>query len=145
LETAAFIREILLGEVRLMRNSGAEMQLLAAMAHGIEVCGALLDDRPFKAKGLGRSRFTLAIRSLFPKPYSDAGKHVDLYGQLRSHMSHAMLPGQLVRVGEGRHLMQEGKAIHISLRDLFHDYEAALERLLAMVERGELPPKRIAG
>ena len=128
-----------------MRDSGAEMHLLAAMAHGIEVCGALLDDRPFKAKGLGRSRFSLGLQRLFPRPYADAVRHVDLYGQLRSHMSHAMLPGQLIRVGEGRHLVHEGKVVHISLRDLFRDYEAALEHLLAMAERGELPLKRIAG
>jgi len=145
LETNAFIREILLGEVRLMRDSGAEMHLLAAMAHGIEVCGALLDDRPFKAKGLGRSRFALALRRLFPRRYAEVARHVDLYGQLRSHMSHAMLPGQLVRIGEGQHLLWDGKTLHVCVSELFSDYEAALERLLAWAERDELPTKRIAG
>jgi hypothetical protein len=144
LETEAFIRDILLGEVRQMHRAGADMHLLAAMAHGIEVCGALLDDRPFKAKGLGRQRFALALRRLFPKEYTEVSLKVDLYGQLRSHMSHAMLPGQLIRLGDGAHLGFDGKVLNLSLQHLFADYDAALTRLLELVRQGKLPHKRVA-
>lgn len=134
---------MLLDEVRTMQLSGVRTHLLAAMAHGIEVCGALLDDRPFKAKGLGRTRFQLALTRLFPKDYTVAIQTVDLYGQLRSHLSHGLLPGPKVMLTDDAHLIVREGVMQLALAQFFHDYERAVSKLLEMSEADQIPEKRI--
>ncbi len=125
-----------------MHAAGVHFHTLAAMAHGIEVSGALLDNRPFKAKGLGRTRFLLAISQLFPAGYLVADRQVDLYGQLRSHLSHSLLPGQLLTFSdEEPHLAWNGKTVNLSMPRLFADYEAAMLQLLKRAEEGRLKEK----
>lgn len=127
-----------------MHHAGVHFHTLAAVAHGIEVCGALLDQRPFKAKGLGRTRFQLALRLLFPPGYMEADRRVDFYGQLRSHLSHSMIPGQLLLFTEGvPHLTVEDGTLHLSAERLMSDYEAAIHQLLGRLESGTLKPKRM--
>jgi len=145
LETADFVRTVLLEEVRTMHRTGVRFHTLAAMAHGIEVCGALLDDRPFKAKGLGRSRFSLALQQLFPREYAKADRSVDLYGQLRSHMSHSMVPGKLIAfTDDTSHLALDGDRILFSMAQFFSDYEKAIAQLLNQIGRGSVKEKSIA-
>jgi hypothetical protein len=144
LETADFVRSVLLDEVRAMRQAGVRFHTLAAMAHGIEVCGALLDNRPFKAKGLGRSRFSLALTQLFPSEYAKANRTVDLYGQLRSHMSHSMVPGKMIVLSDdAAHLEFDGARLSISLMEFFIDYEKSLGQLLDRIGRGSMKEKII--
>jgi hypothetical protein len=127
-----------------MHAAGVHFQTLAAMAHGIEVSGALLDNRPFKAKGLGRTRFLLALSQLFPPEYLAADRHVDLYGQLRSHLSHSLLPGQLLTFSEALpHLSLDGRTVNLSMSRLFSDYEAAMLQLLKRAEEGRLKEKML--
>lgn len=140
------MRSVLLDEVRAMRLAGVRFHTLAAMAHGIEVCGALMDKRPFKAKGLGRSRFGLALSQLFPSEYVKASSKVDLYGQLRSHMSHSMVPGRMIAfTDDGPHLEFDGERLAISLSRFSADYERAIAQLLDRIDRGILKEKVIAG
>lgn len=128
-----------------MHANGVRLHTLAAISHGIEVCGALLDHRPFKAKGLGRKRFQLALSKLFHKGYMQADASVDLYGQLRSHISHSMLPGQLVHLDEGlEHLELKDGRLHLLSEALVNDYAQAVKCLLAKSDAGELKPKRIS-
>lgn len=129
-----------------MEAANVRLHLLAAIAHGIETAGALLDDKPFKAKGQGRKRFALALRKLFPQSYSEANQQLDLYGQLRSHMAHCMLPAQTLLITEDRnapHLSFDGKLLHVSLPVLFNDYCCAIETLLSHIDSGQLTAKRI--
>jgi hypothetical protein len=129
-----------------MHQSGVPMHTLAAVAHGIEVCGALLDSKPFKAKGLGRTRFQLTLTKLFPRNYAMVTTKVDLYGQLRSHMSHSMIPGQLIILADDtRHLHLVDGRLELSLNLIVSDYLLACQQLLMLIESGKLPSKRIAG
>lgn len=129
-----------------MHQSGVPMHTLAAVAHGIEVCGALLDSKPFKAKGLGRTRFHLALTKLFTRNYAMVTTKVDLYGQLRSHMSHSMIPGQLIILADDtRHLHLVDGRLELSLNLIVSDYLLACQQLLMLIESGKLPSKRIAG
>lgn len=144
MNTAEFVRTVLLEEVQAMHHAGVYFHTLSAIAHGIEVCGALMDKRPFKAKGLGRSRFSAALRQLFPDSYTVADHQLDLYGQLRSHMSHSMIPGNLVNIQkQGHHLLFDKGVLHVSMEQLFSDYVLAIQRLLKMAESDALPHKRI--
>jgi len=145
-DSASFIRLYLIDEVKAMQQAGVKLHLLAAISHGIEVAGALIDDLPYKAKGHGRKRFELALRKLFPKAYSTTLRELDLYGQLRSHLSHSMVPANtLTFVTEHeRHLSRNNASICIALSQLCTDYLEAMERLHSMATKNELPQKKIS-
>lgn len=144
METSEFVRHVLLNEVSAIYTSGAKVQLVAAISHGIEVCGALLDPLPYKAKGQGRKRFILALRILFPPSYVNANSEVDLYGQLRSHISHCMLPGKYISVEHNSaHLTLNKSTLIINLDELYQDYLKAGAKLLDRMSSGEVKLKRI--
>ncbi|MGB0368013.1 MAG: hypothetical protein ACPGU4_04845 [Flavobacteriales bacterium] len=142
-----FTNRFLISEVEKMHAAEVELHLLAAMVHGIETAGALLDSLPFKAKGQGKKRFNLALRKLFPKSYVAANKQMDLYGQLRSHMAHCMLPAKWIIVKKSNpecHLQFDQKLLQISLESFYTDYCGAMQLLVKKLEAGELKNKKIA-
>lgn len=130
-----------------MHAADIRLHLLAAMMQGVETSGAFLDRLPFKSKGQGRKRFALALKMLFPVAYLRANEHVDLYGVLRSHLSHNLLPGKQVFVheepDEQKHLVFDGEMLHISIPVLFNDYCCAVQKLLEMMDSGQLKDKKI--
>ncbi len=141
-----FAEEYLLNEVKLIEAANVRLHLLAAIVHGIETAGALLDDKPFKAKGQGKKRFNLAVKKLFVQSYVEANSKVNLYSQLRSHMAHCMLPAKTIQISEGqdqKHLKFDQNLLNVSLQQLFDDYCCAIEKLISMLETGQLKPKRI--
>lgn len=145
-KASEFARRFLLEEVERMEAAQVPLHLLLAMAQGIETAGALLDDKPFKAKGQGRKRFQLALRKLFPKPYAEANDRLDLYGQLRSHMSHCMLPATTISMTpQARlHLAFENGQLQLCLKSFFHDYKAAILALIDQLESERVKEKNIA-
>lgn len=144
--SASFIRVYLIDEVKAMERARVKLHLLAAISHGIEVAGALMDDLPYKAKGHGRKRFELALRKLFPKPYAASLRELDLYGQLRSHLSHSMVPANTLSftTQPQLHLEQHNDSVSICLAQLSADYFDAMERLHAMTTKNELPQKKVS-
>ena len=129
-----------------MKAANVRLHLLVAMVHGIETAGALLDRLPFKAKGQGKKRFDLAIRKLFVAKYSEANKHLNLYSQLRSHLSHCMLPAKTISVLDDpskTHLEFSESVLHISLTELYNDYLHAIELLIKEIDSGKLKNKKI--
>lgn len=146
MNSAEFAHRFLLEEVRKIEAAKVPLHLLKAMAQGIEAAGALLDDKPFKAKGQGRKRFALAMRKLFPKPYSEANQRLDLYSQLRSHMAHCMLPAASILLTDdaSNHLALTDGNLQICLKSFFTDYESAILALLKLLEEGKLKEKNIA-
>ena len=147
MDSAEFTNRFLISEVDKMHSADVQLHLLSAITHGIETAGALLDTLPFKAKGQGKKRFNLALKKLFRKEYLSANLKLDLYGQLRSHMAHCMLPANSILVVSNKpdkHLLFEGKLLHISLEQLYIDYRCAMQLLLKTLESGELKNKKIA-
>lgn len=140
-----FAQRYLLEEVKLIEAAKVRLHLLSAMVHGIESAGALLDSLPFKAKGQGQKRFNLAIKTLFPEVYLQAMNELNLYSQLRSHISHCMLPAKTVSVHQNAepHLVMVGKSMQFSLPTLFADYCKAMELLIEKIDSRELKNKRI--
>ncbi len=129
-----------------MKSAGIKLHLLAAIAHGIEVCGAFMDGKPFKAKGLGRKRFDTALTELFPKTYATANAQISLYSQVRSHLSHCMIPAKNILIktaGSENHLSINDSVLTIDLDILHEDYCTAVKTLLAKLAAGKLKNKRI--
>lgn len=122
------------------------LHLLLAITQGIEAAGALLDDKPFKAKGQGRKRFGLALSKLFPPRYEQVNRQLDLYSQLRSHMAHCMLPAASILLTDdaSKHLAFSNGELQICLRSFFIDHETAILALLKLMEEGKLKEKNIA-
>lgn len=146
LDSKEFAQHYLLNEILLIEAANVRLQLLSAMAHGIETAGALLDGLPYKAKGQGKKRFDLALKKLFPASYSAANQQINLYSQLRSHLAHGMIPSNLIsiEVGTEKHLQMEENMLHISLKMLFDDYCCAIEKLIQKIDSGQLKSKKIS-
>lgn len=140
-----FTEQFLLKEVEAIEAANVRLHLLSAIVHGIETAGALLDSKPFKAKGQGQARFNLAIKKLFPASYIQANSHLNLYSQLRSHVAHCMLPAKTIEVhlNNAPHLLFENGKVHLSLPILFKDYQTAMRELLRLLKLGDLKNKRI--
>lgn len=140
-----FTKRYLLEEVKLIEAATVRLHLLSAIVHGIEAAGALLDSLPFKAKGQGQKRFNLAIKTLFPATYHETINEINLYSQLRSHISHCMLPAKTISVHSlaEPHLALVEKSLRLSLPKLYDDYCNAMELLIHKIDSGELKNKRI--
>lgn len=128
-----------------MEAANVRLHLLSAVVHGIETAGALLDDKPFKAKGQGKKRFALALRKLFPTGYSDANSSYDLYNILRSHMAHCMLPAKQILLTDksSEHLLETERGLQIHLITFYQDYLEAIEKLISLIETNLVKNKRI--
>jgi len=143
MDSKTFAQQFLLKEVEQMKAANVRLHLLSAMVHGIETAGALLDSLPFKAKGQGKKRFGLALNKLFPAAYDKANRQLDLYGQLRSHMAHCMLPAKTIIVSDERHLHVFENVMNIDLNVFFEDYRGAMNLLIQQLESGKLKNKKI--
>lgn len=139
-----FTQKYLLNEVKLIEAANVRLHLLSAMVHGIETAGALLDEKPFKAKGQGKKRFGLALRKLFPKPYSETNSRFDLYNLLRSHMAHCMLPAKEILISDSKnsHLSIENN-LQLHLPSFYEDYVTAIEQLVQLIDAEQVKNKRI--
>jgi hypothetical protein len=146
MDSKTFAEQFLLLEVEKMKAVDVRLQLLAAIIHGIETSGALLDSLPFKAKGQGKKRFDLALTKLFPADYLVVNNQLNLYSQLRSHMTHCMLPAKTIHFKMNNpelHLKHVDGLLYISLEALYNDYRCAVLKLVEKLEAKELKNKRI--
>jgi len=146
MDTKTFAQQFLLLELEKMKAADVRLHLLASIVHSIETCGALLDQLPFKAKGQGKKRFGLTLRKLFPLTYLQANQQVNLYAQLRSHLSHSMLPAKNVRVhlnAPDKHLKFDQEILNICLDSLYADHCNAVKLLIEKLDSGKLKNKRI--
>lgn len=145
LDTRTFIERYLVDEIKQMQAANVRLHLFIGMLQGIETAGALMDDKPFKAKGQGKKRFALALKKLFPESYLQLNHQKNLYGILRSHTAHCILPANGVQLtAEGDyHLRLENEILTISIEVLFKDYLAAIRALLLQLQSGKLPDKKI--
>lgn len=145
LDTRTFIERFLVDEIKQMQAANVRLHLFIGMLQGIETAGALMDNKPFKAKGQGKKRFALALNKLFPDSYLQMNHQKNLYGILRSHTVHCMLPANGVRlVADGdHHFLLENEILTISISTFSEDYLAAMRALLDRSESGKLPDKKI--
>lgn len=145
MNSAEFVERFLLDEVKSMYRAGVQLQVLAAIVHGIETAGALLDDKPFKAKGQGKKRFNRSLNKLFPKSYQETSLQFDLYNLLRSHIAHCMLPATQVEVhsNSADHLRSKDGVVTISLESLYQDHCNAMEKLISLIRSEHLKNKKI--
>lgn len=142
----AYINQVLLLELREVLKVEAPMLLLTGILQGIEGLGALLDDKPLKAKGQGGKRFGLALRKLFPNEYAKADRQFDLYGRLRNHLAHVRLTanGFSITKNKEKHLQFQNFTLFIHPATFFHDFEMACIKMVNISQSKERKGKKIS-
>ena len=138
------------GELALVNASGAVNMQFILMGQAIEVLGALLDNKPMKARGQSANRFDLSVRVLFGGGYRVMNTGFYLYDKLRNQMVHAFIPGGDILLFDkeadapARHLEKYEGSLVLAADVFYKDICAAGERLLRLIRSGKVPPKNIA-
>ena len=116
----------------------------------IEVLGALLDNKPMKAKGQSARRFNHAINSLFGGAYRVHNDNYFLYNKLRNQMTHSFIPGGDIELYNSKsetakgHMTKEGGVLVMIADEFYKDILNASERLLYLIKVGKVKAKNIA-
>lgn len=149
---AHFLRRTIIGELGQLQGRGLSVVHFVLMGQAIEVLGAFLDNKPFKARDQSAIRFGRSINRLFGGGYRLLNDRNGLYDKLRNQLTHTFSPGSglvLLNRAENsagwRHLeVREGKIVLIA-EVLYEDICRAAERLLEAIEKGSVKPKYIPG
>lgn len=120
------------------------------ISQAIEILGACLDDKPFRAKNQSRKRFELAIRALFPPQYQRLNYKGWLYENFRCNMSHLFVPSNSIilltknqATETQTHLSLEGNSVIFIAEDFQKDLRKACLYLFKKMEKGQIKSKKI--
>ncbi len=140
-----FIRHQIIDEIRGLLDDNHTLAAFVFMAQSIEVLGSYLDTKPFRARAQSKIRFGNALYHLFPGKYSFVNKGSKLYDQFRSSMTHMFIPSShlILKRESNRHLEMQDDKLILSAETLFKDIQNAGEKVLQMLENGELKQKKI--
>lgn len=146
IDVPTYVERHLLAELREVAKVNAPTLLLTGIMQGIESLGALLDDKPLKARDQSKRRFRSALRRLFGARYREVDDRIDLYERLRNHLAHVRVPsGSIILTSDpGQHLNSEDRVLRLCPATLLQDHEKACARLLELVGSGKVGEKRIA-
>lgn len=146
----AFIEKIIKGELGEVIKSDALNMKFVLIGQTIEVLGALLDNKPMKAKSQSARRFNHAINSLFGGEYRVQNSDYYLYDKLRNQMTHSFIPGGDIELYSRasdtiKHHMKKENGILVMIADNFYaDIVEASNRLLHLIKVGKVKAKNIA-
>jgi len=105
------------------------------MALSIEYLGAIIDDKPLKAKIQSQKRFNKAINRLFPDGYKFINQNGLLYDKFRNHMIHTFTAGDCfiltnLKNAEGcKHLFTQNNKTVLIAEIMFEDILNAYKKL----------------
>jgi hypothetical protein len=118
------------------------------MSQIIEVLGAFIDDKPFRAKDQSQKRFNLALKKLLKSQYFKVNDKNFLYIHYRCNMSHLLttsthiLLSNIHQIPQEQHLsIQNGKLILLA-EPLLSDIKLSIEKLLKKIETGDIKEKK---
>ncbi|MBP3419285.1 MAG: hypothetical protein J6K74_01670 [Marinifilaceae bacterium] len=146
----AFIDTIIKGELKQIIESNALYMKFVLIGQTIEVLGALLDNKPMKAKGQSARRFNHAINSLFGGDYRVQNSDYYLYDKLRNQMTHSFIPGGDIELyshasdTDKKHMKRDNGVLVMVADEFFRDIVAASNRLLYLIRVGKIKAKNIA-
>jgi hypothetical protein len=144
-----FIEQYILKQISDLQNAGFHYFSFLLIGQAIEVMGAFLDNKPFRARQQSQIRFANAINQLFDSPYQRINNNNWLYDKLRNHMAHMLIPSDyllLVSKSEttAKHLARIDRKLVLVAEDFYIDLQKACNRLLEKIEKGEVKSKPIA-
>lgn len=146
----SFLEQKLVKQISDLHQSGFTVPAFMMLAQSIELLGALLDDKPLRAKEQSKRRFGLAIHKLFPSAYTKANDKDWLYVKYRCHMVHSLLPSNHLRLlgnADGKLINlqyeKETEQMILILENWQEDFSHAVQKLLLKMEKGEVKPKKV--
>lgn len=146
----AFVDTLIKGELKQIIDSKALYMKFVLIGQTIEVLGALLDNKPMKAKGQSAKRFNHAINSLFGGDYRVQNSDYYLYDKLRNQMTHSFIPGGDIELYNTaldtpkKHMKKEGGILVMVADEFYNDIVQASNRLLYLIKVGKVKAKNIA-
>ena len=148
-EIQKYLKNNLIDEISRLQKSGFHKISFIIITQAIEILGSFFDSKPIRARQQSKQRFRLAIENLFPDKYKALNSNDWMYDKLRNHLTHSFLPSswiiltKLESSGKMNHLSKlHGKTIFISEK-YFDDFKYACNKLLEMLEAGEVKSKRL--
>ena len=144
-----FIERFLIKEVESLIKHEQYYPTLVYTSIGIETLGAIIDDKPIRAREQSKFRFASALFHLFPNQYGFVNKQNFLYDALRNHSAHNLLPSsKLLIVNKKnktvRHLDQSKEQTTLIIEYLANDFIKACYLAIDKIDKGEVKMKQIA-
>lgn len=116
------------------------------IVQAIEILGAYLDNKPFRAKEQSSQRFELSIYKLFPSTYKSINTKNFLYYQLRNFLVHSFISSSKIILYEDisnyEHLYYNKDVLYISYSDFFNDFVFAFNKLKFMILNDKVKLKK---
>lgn len=145
-----FLENNLVKQISDLHQQGFTIPAFMMLAQSIELLGALLDDKPLRAKEQSKKRFGLALKALFPSIYVKANDKDWLYVKYRCHMVHSLLPSSHLRLlahtESGLKNLQydaDAEQIVLILENWQEDFCNAVQKLLVKMEEGHVKIKKV--
>lgn len=163
MKTRDFIQNVLGKEIKQMTtdaqgNTNHAYIGFSLICQSIEVLGACFDEYDWENRYLSELRFRLAISKLFNnkyQKYNNKKTKIDLYNNLRCPMVHQMRPGNYIGLSEEKHkFKKKPPLVHLSVcnnkliliyEDFLKDFINACNKIVKMIDSGELKTKKVLG
>lgn len=148
LKEIQFIKQVLIAQAEKLMDAKQFYPAIIWMTQAIEVMGAFLDEKPFKADAQSKIRFRKALY-LFPEKYQKLNQKDLLYEQLRCNFSHLLLPGLNIKLSHktlnlnSNHLSFDDEKLVIVAEDFLNDFKQAAYKLIQRIEAGKISPKKL--
>lgn len=142
-----YLDNVILNSVTSVSKTASLNVKFLIIVQAIEILGAYLDYKPFRAKEQSSQRFELAINKLFPSSYQAINYKNFLYYQLRTFLVHSFLSSSKIVLFEDNsayeHLHYNNDILYISYSEFFNDFGFALNKLKSLILKDKLKLKKI--
>lgn len=145
-----FIEHYFINEIDRLNKNNFGYFSFVIIAQAIEMLGAALDDKPFRAKNQSRKRFELGIRALFDERYRQLNANGWLYENFRCNMSHLFVPSNAILLLTKKqatenetHLSKKGDTVIFIAEDFQKDLKKACLFFLKKMDKGQIKAKKI--
>lgn len=146
-EHLEYLDNVILNSVTSVSKTASLNVKFLITVQAIEILGAYLDYKPFRAKEQSSQRFELAINKLFPSSYQTVNNKNFLYYQLRTFLVHSFLSSSKIILYEDisnyEHLYYNKDVLYISYSDFFNDFVFAFNKLKFMILNDKVKLKKI--
>ena len=111
---------------------------------GIELLGAVADDKPIRANGQSSKRFKVGLRKFFPKRYSKPSITENIYKGIRCNVGHLLrFAGKIDFVTDTNlHLTEHDLVLKIHKKQFITDYISACDKLTTRVLNNDITLKK---
>lgn len=148
-DVKASLSKLIVTDVKRMLEQGLDLQAFVMMALSIETMGAILDNKPFRAKDQALFRFNLALRKIYGLDYAKINEKNFFYQKFRCELVHLLFPSPHLKLTSFRenpaakHLQMEDGKLTLVAEKMLQDTENALKRLFILIDKNTISQHKI--